>query len=344
MSKKMEKAIRDLKGTKEAPKENIFAKAARNLASAAESLAKGAIDLDAKDFESGDYDANDTAPRRRGRRNPADGGNGWSGMEPTPAEMEEFDGEEEGHRVIVTGKPEVNGGGADDEEWEDPEEPNVGDPEWYHHTRGRGTKQAHERDPFYAKSRNEEDDDEEGDDEDENPRHKMHKKSQYIEDEMSKSEQAVYEELLESPDFAEIVESSPVVEHMANTMGKGFGYLFDKIESLEKGILAIMQAQHTLFKSLENTPVNNPALGVLGRIGDRNVEVGGNEPMQKGNMIMANETSKQWYRDTLIGIEHGVSAGDISADLLTKFDVNGTAVVKSIPEAIRTKHGIKLAE
>ncbi len=356
MSKKMEKAIKDLKGvtkSKAAPQtENVFAKAARSLVSAAQDLAKGAVDLDAKDYENSDIDAMDTAPRRRRARAVADSGNGYSGMEPTPAEDEDFYDGDNRHRVIVTGKPEVDGGEADEEEWEDPEEPNVGDEEWYAHTRGKRHHAPNPNDPYYAKSENEDEDDEEDGEEKEDKKErfkKMKDKSHNGEDTISKSEQAVYEELLESPDFTEIVESSPVVEHMANVMGKGFGFLIDKIEVLEKGLLAVMEANHTLMKSLSNTPINSPAMGVIGRVGDKNVEVsngntGEATPFVKGNYVSSDATVKAWHKDNLIAIERAVTAGEVNPNALTQFDVNSEAVVKSIPEDIRTKYGIKLVK
>jgi len=326
------------------PEGNLFAKAAQALMGAAETLAKGAIDLDAKDYESGDIDQNDTKVRRHKRRNSADSGNGYSGMVPTEEEESDMrDDGGDGHRTIVTGRDHVRD--AQNDDYEDPEDADVGDDEWYEHTHA-GAKHNTERNPNYRKSENEEDEDE-GEEEDRKEK-KEHKKSRSAEtDSIAKSAEAeVYEQLLESPDFAEIVESSAVVEHIADVMGKSFGEVFGEVESIKKGMLAIMKSQHTILEALANTPVSNVAPGVIGMIGNKPITLGGQEqtnqaPAYKGNMVGADAVSKAWRSENFLAIEKAVSDGEVNPDLLTRFDVDAN-VIKLIPEVTRTKYGIKL--
>lgn len=331
MSKKTEKA-----------NTSFLAKAAQTLGNLADELAKGAIDLDAKDYESQNYDGSDTRVRGRRARNVADTGNGYSAMEPTPAELEDLENDaREPHRVLVTGKPAVHGGSAENDELEDPEDADVGDEEWYEHTHP-GARHPNPRNPHYGKSEGYEKEDDEDEDDD--------KKSFAGAEDMSKSaEAAVYDELLTSPEFAEIVESSAVVEHMANVMGKSFGNVHSEISTVKRALGIIAKSQQALIELLANTPAKAVAPGILGKIGDRVVNVStGSEPevtaapIQKGNMVNADAAAKSWHRNTMMAIERAVSAGDINPDCLTRFDVDGLNVVKSLPEDTKTKYGIKL--
>lgn len=312
--KKAARELNDLSKGKAAPEKGILEKAFGLLSQAGEVMAKGHVDLDAKDYENSNLDDMDNRPRRKGRRQVGDTGNQYSGMEPTDEEMEEWDEENE-HRVIVTGKPEVAGGRADSQHWEDGDDPYVGPDHQQLEPRGG-----------YHKSEYEEDEDAEKSEED---------------GDIKKSEAYVYEQLLESPEFTEIVESSPVIAHMADVMGKSYGRLAKRQDAMMVAVKSLVAANMALLAQLGATSKKAVDTGVIARPATNNDAAA---PVAKSNSASSSKEDRRWHADMTLRLNEMAMKGDITPEqygtISSRFDVQGKEALKSIPESVRKQYGI----
>jgi hypothetical protein len=354
---KLTKAVEELnsmvKGKNKEEARGALSKAFSSLKSAA-NLLKG-INLDAKDYESSDLDGYDTRPRgHRGARQRQDAGNGYSGMERTPREDEDWNDNRNDHRVIVTGKPEVNEGHSEEEDWEDPEDPDLGDENFYDHAK-MGKKHNQPTDRHYKSENEDYEDDEDGEDE----AHEDHKHTkdcgEGCKKSLFKSEEAIYDQLLESPDFTEVVEATPAVEHIANVMGKSFGEIFEDVYVMKSALAALIDSQMELIKSIKGQPVNSSAPGIVGKVGEQSVNLGGmvfpnvnpngGGNMTKGNMSTASSEDRLWHANTLRKLEDALNQGAITETQFGKsasgLDSIGPKALESIPANIRKQYSLE---
>lgn len=315
--KKAANELNELSKGNATPQKGVLEKAFGLLSQAGEMLSKGKTDLAGKDYENMNLDDMDMRPRRKAKRQVGDTGNQYSGMLPTDEEDEEWDEENE-HRVIVTGEPEVHGGRADAQGWEEGETPEVG--EDHEQLEPRGGYQPSTHGPYKKKSHNE---------------------SEESDGDFKKSEDYVYEQLLESPEFSEIVESSPVIEHMADVMGKSYGRLAKRVDAVMLACKSLIAANEALLFQLSNTPKKSVDTGIIGRpTNGQNSEV----PMNKSNTVGSSKEDRRWHADTMLRLNEMAMKGDISAEqygtISSRFDVQGREALKSIPEHVRKQYGI----
>jgi hypothetical protein len=319
-------------------------------------LLKG-VDLDAKDYESSSIDAYDTRPRgHRGARQRNDAGDGYQGISRTPREDEDWNDNRNDHRVIVTGKPEVNEGHSEDEDWEDPEDPDLGDDNFYDHSK-MGKKHSPVRDAHY-KSENEDDEDDDGDEkEDKKKRMRdMRDKSEGLDHDLVKSEEDIYDELLASPEFTEVVEATPAVAHIADVMGKSFGEIFEEMYVVKSALASLMEANSQLLKMIQGQPVNSSAPGIIGKVGEANINLTGLQlpnanpnastgPVTKSNMSTASAPDRLWHAETLRKLEDACNAEAITPEAFGKaasmLDSIGPEALKSIPANVRKTYSLE---
>jgi len=159
---------------------------------------------------------------------------------------------------------------------------------------------------------------------------------------------AFYGELLQHPEYGDVMEASPALEHMTEVMGKSFEFLGKQnrdlrsmikaqqrqIDSLVRASVVTQQALAANMKSQAPGMVKSQAPGVIGRAGNM-IQESRDDAKAGGSKLSKSEITHRISRALTDG-----KLGPDGGDILVAFDARGDVALSRIPADIRKAYEI----